>query len=330
MGINPDRVINDKLLVRPLPVNGDLNDIKNYYSNRKDTILNPSSKLTIYYLNVRGLGNKMGEFEIHVLPLHPQIICLTEHHLSNLEADNISISRYILGAFYCRPRHKFGGVNILVHESLIYSNIDVNRYCHDYDLETCALKVNIRSVVYCIVYIYRPPAGDLSNFLTRLDSLLVYLHLPSINLIVCGDININYLQSSSSRNQLDSLMALYNLYGIVNFPTRITDSTSTAIDNFFIDKGKNVNYSISPIYNGLSDHDAQLLVLNEVTISNHNPYSIRIQLINESTIAQFKLNLTYVSWAETFTDDNIDTNFKNFLYTYLRIFNCTFPYKRIY
>ena len=105
-------------------------------------------------------------------------------------------------------------------------------------------------------------------------------------------------------------MALYNLYGIVDFPTRITDSSSTAIDNFFTDKGKNANFSISPIYNGLSDHDAQLLVLNEVTISNHNPYSIRIQLINEST-AQFKLNLSYVSWAKTFTDDNIDTNFKN-------------------
>jgi len=31
-----------------------------------------------------------------------------------------------------------------------------------------------------------------------------------------------------------------------------------------------------------------------------------------------------------FTDDNIDINYKNFLNTYLRIFNCIFPYKRIY
>ena len=49
----------------------------------------------------------------------------------------------------------------------------------------------------------------------------------------------------------------------------------------------------------------QLLFLNEVTISNHNPYSTIIRLINESTIAQFNLNLCYESWAETFTD-NID------------------------
>jgi hypothetical protein len=34
--------------------------------------------------------------------------------------------------------------------------------------------------------------------------------------------------------------------------------------------------------------------------------------------------------SETFTEDNIDINFKNFLNTYLRIFNSSFPYKRIY
>ena len=35
----------------------------------------------------------------------------------------------------------------------------------------------------------------------------------------------------------------------------------TAIDNFFIDKYKNENFTINPLPNGLSDYDAQLLVL---------------------------------------------------------------------
>jgi len=160
--------------------------------------------------------------------------------------------------------------------------------------------------------------------------MLAHLHSPSINLIICGDVNINYLQTSSSKNQLDSLLALYNLYGVVDFPMRITESSSTAIDNFFMDKGKNAKYSISPIYNGLSDHDAQLLVLHDAIINNQIPHSTIIRQINENTIAQFKLNLSYENWSETFTEDNIDINFKNFLNTYLRIFNSTFPYKRIY
>jgi hypothetical protein len=160
--------------------------------------------------------------------------------------------------------------------------------------------------------------------------MLAHLHSPSINLIICGDVNINNLQTSTSKNQLDSLLALYNLYGIVNFPTRTTESSSTAIDNFFKDKGKNAKYSISPIYNGLSDQDAQLLVLHSAIINNHNPHSTIIRQINDNTIAQFKLNFSYENWTKTFTEDNIDINFKNFLNTYLRIFNSTFPYKRIY
>jgi hypothetical protein len=150
--------------------------------------------------------------------------------------------------------------------------------------------------------------------------MLAHLHSPSINLIICGDVNINYLQTSNSKNQLDSLLALYNLYGVVNFPTRITERSSTAIDNFFMDKGKNAKYSISPIYNGLSDHDAQLLVLYDVIIENQIPQPTLIRQINENTIAKFKLNLSYENWSETFTEDNIDINFKNFLNAYLRIF----------
>jgi hypothetical protein len=160
MGVSPARTTNVKLPERPLPVDGNLpskrstycnnkypvnyeniNYDNNNYSNIKDVIFNPTNKLTTYHQNVRGLGNKMGEFETHILPLLPQVICLTEHHLNNQEISNISINQYLLGAHYCRSRHKFGGVNIFVHESLIYSNIDVNRYCHEYDLKACALKI---------------------------------------------------------------------------------------------------------------------------------------------------------------------------------------------
>ena len=95
-----------------------------------------------------------------------------------------------MGAFYCRSNHKFGGVNIFIHESLTYSTTDLNRYCYDHDLETCAIKFKIGSTVYCIVSIYRPPAGDLNNFLKLLDSMLAHLHTSSINLIICSDIKL--------------------------------------------------------------------------------------------------------------------------------------------
>lgn len=80
--------------------------------------------------------------------------------------------------------------------------------------------------------------------------------------------NINYPDSSNNKTQLVSLLASYSLYNIVDFPARIDNKYSTTIDGIFIDKNKFNNYSIIPVVNGLSDHDAQLLLLNNLEIQN--------------------------------------------------------------
>ena len=53
--------------------------------------------------------------------------------------------------------------------------------------------------------------------------------------IICGGINVNYLHCYNRRQQLDTLLAAYNLKSTINFPTRIINGSSTAIDNIFID-----------------------------------------------------------------------------------------------
>jgi hypothetical protein len=55
---------------------------------------------------------------------------------------------------------------------------------------------------------------------------------------------------------------MYNVMGTVSFPTRITNTSSSAIDNIFVDKSS--NYTIKPYVNGLSDHNTQLLILNNL------------------------------------------------------------------
>jgi hypothetical protein len=53
-------------------------------------------------------------------------------------------------------------------------------------------------------------------------------------------------------------------------------------------------------------------------------------MINEATIAQFKLNLSYESWYNVFNDEELDSSFNNFLNTYLRIYYNSFPPKKVY
>jgi hypothetical protein len=58
----------------------------------------------------------------------------------------------------------------------------------------------------------------------------------------------------------------------VNFATRFQNHSYTAIDNIFIDNGRMKLASTSPIINGLSDHDAQFLEVNNIGVTtNRNP-----------------------------------------------------------
>jgi len=80
--------------------------------------------------------------------------------------------------------------------------------------------------------------------------------------IICGDININYLENCTKKQQLDSMLAIYNLIGTVHFPTKITNRSISAIDNICIDKTR--NYSISPFIDGMTDHEAQVITLKNI------------------------------------------------------------------
>ena len=101
-------------------------------------------------------------------------------------------------------------------------------------------------------------------FFTKLDNILKYLFTPTLDLIIAGDININYLVDSTRKRHLEALLKTHNLISIVNFLTRTQQESATAIDNIFLDISKIGNYSMSPITNGLSDHDAQSITLHSI------------------------------------------------------------------
>jgi hypothetical protein len=72
---------------------------------------------------------------------------------------------------------------------------------------------------------------------------------------------------SNKKTQV-SLWATFNLSNIANFPTRINNKSSVAMDSIFIDMYKFKNYSIILVVNSLSDHDVQLLSSNKLKILN--------------------------------------------------------------
>ena len=120
--------------------------------------------------------------------------------------------------------------------------------------------------------VYRAPTGNFNLFLNGLDDIIKSLYEGDLKLIICGDIKIHYLTDNDKKRQLDAVLLTYNLSAIVHFPTRSQGYSSTAIDNIFIEP---INYTAS-VHNGLSDHGAQLLIINDVNLQlqNHHIYSL--------------------------------------------------------
>jgi len=123
-----------------------------------------------------------------------------------------------------------------------------------------------------------------------------------------------------------------NVSALVYFPTRSQGYSHNAIDSIFIDTYKFINFTVSPLYNGLSDYDAELLKINYVNLQLQNRHIYTIRNINNYSIEKFKTRLSYESWDSIFSyNGNIDIDilFSLFLNNYLRILYTSFPPHKI-
>jgi hypothetical protein len=135
-------------------------------------------------------------------------------------------------------------------------------------LEIRAVKLCLLSCEICIVTIYRSPTRDFQYIIDNLKKILSMIYSNTIEIIMCGDINIYYLIDSAHKQLLDSLLTSYGLCSMVQFPTRIQNNSHSAIDNIFIDTFKFSIFSVYPIINGLSDHIAQCIVICNIFEQN--------------------------------------------------------------
>jgi exonuclease III len=54
-------------------------------------------------------------------------------------------------------------------------------------------------MIICILTVYRSRSGDYQFFLKGLENFLKKVYKPNIHLIICGDINVHYLDESKEK-----------------------------------------------------------------------------------------------------------------------------------
>jgi hypothetical protein len=136
-------------------------------------------------------------------------------------------------------------VCIYVKNNIISRSLNLETHSVDNDFEVCGIKLYLHGKKVYILTIYRSPFGNFNKFMNQLEIVILQIYKPKIDIIICGDMNINYLEKSNRVKQLNTLFKTIILVNVVSFPTRMQGSSSTSIDNIFIDNTSYSNYSIS-------------------------------------------------------------------------------------
>jgi hypothetical protein len=79
----------------------------------------------------------------------------------------------------------------------------------------------------------------------------------------------------------------------------------------------------------MSDHDTQMIILNNIFLQKRVVYEMQyLRNINSTIITDFQLKLGHEIWDNIFEGSDVNIILNNFLNTYLRIFYSSFIKKK--
>jgi hypothetical protein len=68
--------------------------------------------------------------------------------------------------------------------------------------------------------VYRSPSGNFNTFIIKLEEILNILFQNQVILVLCQDIDVNFMTNNTEKYKIISLLGTYSLDYIVCFPTQ--------------------------------------------------------------------------------------------------------------
>ena len=208
---------------------------------------------------MRGLSSNLDHIA-ELLKSFPNmdVLTLSKTHLQQGKTDENPEALYSIPgySFVNKPRKsgKGGGVAAYISDKLTYNRrLDLEND----ELECIWLEMKpIKSSSYLIGIIYRPPASSKhlpKNVNDSFDEMLKKSCESSLETILMGDVNVNYLVSEDGKD-LKSIISSNGLKQIIRKATRICDITKTLIDIIATNSPATIIYH-DVIPTGIGDHD---------------------------------------------------------------------------
>ena len=143
------------------------------------------------------------------------VLCFSEHWLSNDEINKTQIDEFYLAGSFCRKSYTgikaHGGTCIYVRNGIKSLHIQkFENICVENIIELTAVALyDIRVIIICL---YRVPGSDFRIFMNNIEILLNDVATKSFkHVVICGDFNTNFLANSKEKEELLNLIDSFNL-----------------------------------------------------------------------------------------------------------------------
>lgn len=226
------------------------------YNDVKSLSLNESN-LSILHINIRSLRKNLDKLITLLNNSNTKfdIICISETWLEADLTSTCHIPGYTFFNQCPQSNHRGKGAAIYVNDTLKYVCL-MDLSINSIEFQSAFIEIISNSSSNLIIgTYYRSPSYDHAPFLQHLDEVINTVSAGNKRCIIAGDFNIDLFQINNSL-VTDRFLTSLSLGGFVpsiTRPTRITTSSATLIDNFYLNVPHILNSS-GILIDDTSDH----------------------------------------------------------------------------
>ena len=172
-----------------------------------------------------------------------------------------------------------------------------------------------KNCLVCVVY--RPPNTDINLFTNSFSEILQKYDLSKNSIYIMGDLNINLLNIDNHLPSSEFIESFYShgIFPLINKPTRVSDNSTTLIDNILTNEVLNENMINGIFYTKITDH-FPVFSINCSKIIEKPKFFRKTRFYSEKNIALFKQKIN----ANNFEDVSQILDGKRAFHTFYKQF----------
>ncbi len=259
---------------------------------------------TSLHINIHSLPAKFDKLKTLLTRLNDisipiQFVLLCETFLTDTNVNLFEIPGYHF-IYKNRKANSRGGVAMYIKEGIQFVNRgDLEIHC-DSEFESLIIEATFSNSNVIVAELYRVPNTSESLSLDRFDQVVSNLSLTNKSVILATDQNFDYLKVEQHQHTSDLLNNFFaaGMFPTITQATRITPTTSTLIDNIYVNfQNKLETIRSGIICSDISDHFPIFMFYGRKGKLKKEPITFTSRHMNDDILAEINNRLGSIDWS---------------------------------